>query len=346
VRRSWGGIAVAFVGVAAVVALVLLLPAVLSDFRAYQFARAGVFFVAILGLNLLTGYTGQVSLGHGALMAIGGYTTAIVVADFGIRDVWTIPLAGLVAGLAGLLVGLPALRLSGLYLALVTFALAVAMPSLLKKDVCVGHDRCLTGGTKGINLFEQSVTHLTGALTGNVTIEGHTLTQNDFFYYLTWGLALVLAGCAWLLLRGRPGRAFRALRDSEIAAAASGVNLAFYKTLAFVISGFYAGVAGSLFLLVSLNGFVIPQAFGFDLSIILLVGAVVGGLGSLAGLAFGALFIEFLPIWAQDLSKAPGVPSVIYGAAIILVMLVLPTGAGGLLRRLVDPLTSRLYTRS
>jgi branched-chain amino acid transport system permease protein len=274
-------------------------------------------------------------------MAIGGYTTAALVVHEHWRDVWTIPLAGLAAGLVGFVVGLPALRLSGLYLALATFALAVAMPSLLKKDVCV-HHHCLTGGTSGINLFERRLGELTGAATLHVHVLGHTFSQNDFFYYLAWGIGLVLTAVAWLVLRGRAGRAFRALRDSEIAAASSGVHLATYKTLAFAISGFYAGVAGSLFLLVSLNGFAVPQAFGFDLSLLLLVGLVVGGLGSLWALALGALFIEYMPIWAQDVSKAPGLPSVFFGAAIVLVMILLPGGAGGLARRIAEPLTRRL----
>ena len=325
---------------AAAVAVVVFLPQILGDTRTYELARAGTFFIAILGLNLLTGYTGQISLGHGALLAIGSYTTAVLVADLGIRDVWTIPLAGLVAACAGFVVGLPALRLSGPYLALATFALAVAMPSLLRKDVCVsGH--CLTGGTSGINLFETHLDDLTGAATLKVTLAGHAITQTDFFYYLAWGIGLVLTGAAWLIVRGRAGRAFRALRDSEIAAASAGVHLARYKTLAFALSGFYAGVAGSLFLLVALNGFAVPTAFGFDLSLLLLVGAVVGGLGSLWALALGALFVEYMPIWAQDLSHAPGLPSVFFGGAIVLLMIVLPSGIGGLGRRVVEPLTRR-----
>jgi branched-chain amino acid transport system permease protein len=335
--RAWrivAGVAV----VAAAVALVLVLPHWLSDAKAAEFARAGCFFIAILGLNLLTGYTGQISLGHGALMAVGAYTTAILTADHGLRDLWTIPLAGFVAMGVGFLLGLPALRLSGVYLALATFAFAVAMPSLLKKF------SGLTGGSQGINLFDKALTRSTGAL-GPVHVLGRTVATNDFLYYLTWGIGLVLAGVAWLLLRGRTGRAFRALRDSEVAATSAGVNTAFYKTLAFAISGFYAGVGGSLLVLVS-NWFVNPSSFGFDKSLLLVVGAVVGGLGSLAGMAVGALFIQFMPSWAGSLSNAPGTPSVFFGAAIVLVMILLPSGAGGLLRRLAEPLTSRLYTRS
>jgi branched-chain amino acid transport system permease protein len=331
-------IAAGVVVAAAAVALVLVLPHWLSDARAAEFARAGCFFIAILGLNLLTGYTGQISLGHGALMAVGGYTTAILTADHGFRDLWTIPLAGLVAMAAGFVLGLPALRLSGLYLALATFAFAVAMPALLKKF------SGLTGGSQGINLFDEALNRSTGTL-GSVHVLGRTLATNDFLYYLTWGTGLVLAGVAWALVRGRVGRAFRAVRDSEIAAASAGVNTAFYKTLAFAISGFYAGVAGSLFVLVS-NWFVSPSTFGFDKSLLLVVGAVLGGLGSLAGVALGALFIQFMPGWADNLSHAPGAPSVFFGAAIVLAMILLPSGLGGLVAKLTDPLTRRLYTRS
>jgi branched-chain amino acid transport system permease protein len=323
---------------AVAVALVLVLPHWLSDARAAELARAGCFFIAILGLNLLTGYTGQISLGHGALMAIGAYTTAILTADHGMRDLWTIPLAGLVAMAAGFVLGLPAVRLSGLYLALATFAVAVAMPALLKKF------SGLTGGSQGINLFDTALTRSTGAL-GPVHVFGHPVATNDFLFYLTWGIGLVLSALAWLLVRGRVGRAFRSLRDSEVAATSFGVNAALYKTLAFAISGFYAGIAGGLFVLVS-NWFVNPQSFGFDKSLLLVVGAVVGGLGSLAGLAGGALFVQFVPSWAGNLSNSPGVPSVVFGAAIVAVMILLPSGLGGLLRRVGSPLTSRLYTRS
>ena len=336
--RAAARIALGLLVAAAAVAVVLVLPHWLSDARAAEFARAGCFFIAIVGLNLLTGYTGQISLGHGALMAIGAYTTAILTADHGFRDLWTIPLAGLVAMAAGFALGLPALRLSGLYLALVTFGFAVAMPSLLKKF------SGLTGGSQGINLFADALDRTTGAL-GSVHVLGHTLATNDFLYYLTWGIGLILTGVAWLLVRGRPGRAFRALRDSEIAATSFGVNPALYKTLAFAISGFYAGVAGSLFVLVS-NWFVSPQSFYFDKSLLLVVGAVVGGLGSLAGLAVGALFIQFVPTWAGDLSNRPGVASVVFGGAIIVVMIVFPGGVGALVQRASGALTSRLYTRS
>ena len=119
-----------FVVLAVVVALV---PSYVSEFRAQQFAYVAIYLIAIIGLNVLTGYTGQISLGHGAFMAVGGYTTAILMVDHGVKDIWTIPLAGLVAGVAGFLFGIPALRLSGLYLALATFAIAVSMPAGIKR---------------------------------------------------------------------------------------------------------------------------------------------------------------------------------------------------------------------
>jgi branched-chain amino acid transport system permease protein len=172
-RRALGiGLWVAMV--VAGLALFLFLPHFVSDFHSRDLAQAGAYFIAILGLNLVTGYTGQISLGHGALMAIGGYTTALLVVHEHWRDVWTIPLAGVVAGVVGFVVGLPALRLSGLYLALATFALAVAMPDLIKK---FSH---FTGGTNGENFLVSSSKQVTGL--GGITIFGHSMTQNHFLY--------------------------------------------------------------------------------------------------------------------------------------------------------------------
>ncbi len=302
---------------------VMALPAFISDFRAQQFAYVAIYLCALIGLNVLTGYTGQISLGHGAFMAIGGYTTAILMADHGVKDVLTIPIAAVVAGAAGFLFGLPALRLAGLYLALATFATAVAMPAVIKKF------EGFTGGGSGINLF--GTPELTASLTP-VTILGQDLNFNNWLYYLCWTIALVLYVLAWALLRGRTGRAFRAVRDSETAAQSFGVSLARYKTLAFAVSAAYAGVAGSLFAIATT--FVNPDTFPISLSIFLLVGVVVAGLGSLKGLVAGAIFIQFLPLWAQEASKSPGAPGVVYGLVLIATMFLLPTGVAGLLDRL------------
>src|SRR5687767_3155876 len=333
---------------AAFAVFVLVLPQFISDFKARDYAYVGIYLVALLGLNILTGYTGQISLGHGAFMAIGGYTTAILMAgneqfggptSGGVQDIWTLPIAGVVAGLFGLAFGLPALRLSGLYLALATFAIAVAMPSTVKRF------EEYTGGGQGIQLF--GLPELTGSNTvasgedfsAPATFEflGLSLTPNDWMYYLAWSIALVLFAGAWLILRGRTGRAFRAVRDSETAAVSSGVSLARYKTLAFGISAAYAGVAGGLFAIAS--AFVNPDTFPIALSIFLLVGIVVGGLGGLSGLVFGAIFVAFLPLWAQgqDLgsllpdriieeTQKPGGPAIVYGVVLILLMFVLPNG--------------------
>jgi branched-chain amino acid transport system permease protein len=335
-RRRALGIGLWLLMVAAILLLDAFAPRLVSDFHSRDLAEAGIFFIAIVGLNLLTGYTGQISLGHGALMAVGGYTTAALMVHEHWRDVWTIPLAGLAAGVVGFLIGLPALRLSGIYLALATFAFAVAMPSLLKKFPG------LTGGGEGLRMLEQAPLQITG-LSGTVTIFGHTTTQNHFLYYLAWGIGLIGFAIAWLLVRGRAGRTLRAVRDSEVAAASAGVALARTKTLAFALSGVYAGVAGSL--LAIQNEIVNPLSFTFLLSILILVGTVVGGLGSLPGMVLGAFFVVYLPDLSTHVSTKPGVPDFVYGAAIIVVMILLPTGAGGLLKRVARPLTTRLYLR-
>jgi branched-chain amino acid transport system permease protein len=341
-----------FVSFAAFVVFVAVLPVFVSDFKAQQYAYVGIYLIALLGLNVLTGYTGQISLGHGAFMAIGGYTSAILMVGNeqfggpvggGLKDLWTVPVAGLVAGLVGLGFGIPALRLSGLYLALATFAVAVAMPPAVKRF------EEFTGGGSGINLFGQK--ELTGGISGVDVFGGH-LSFNDWLYYFCWTIALAAFALAWLILRGRMGRAFRAVRDSETAAVSSGVSLARYKTLAFGISAAYAGVAGALYAIA--NTFVNPDTFPIALSIYLLVGLVVGGLGGLSGLVAGAIFIEFLPLWAQgedlgshlpgflvDETKKPGGPAIVYGAVLILLMFVLPSGVGGLFRRIGQALTRR-----
>ena len=340
-------------GLLAFVAAILFLPTRVSDFRALELAQVGIFFIAILGLNLLTGYTGVISLGHGAFMAVGAYTTAIAMLgrpgletaglnppDWlplgdGMKDLYTIPIAALVAAIAGLAFSLPALRLTGPYLALATFGVAVSAPIVIKKFDTV------TGGSGGINLFETP--NLSGAFFG-MNVAGRTLTFNEWIYYLTWAIALGLFVFAWVVHHSRFGRAWRAIRDDEIAAAASGIGLAWHKTMAFTLSATYAGIAGSL-LAIWANS-VQPGAFPAERSIYLLVALAVGGLGSLGPLIAGAAFLVYVPQLAEKISNAPGAPGVLYAAALILIMFVLPTGLGGLLRRVFSPLTTRLYSRS
>jgi branched-chain amino acid transport system permease protein len=330
-------LAVQVAGFLAGVAFLAVLPHWLSDFHASEVAYVGIYFIAILGLNILTGYTGQISLGHGAFMAIGGYTTAIMVGHHNVRDLWTIPLAGLIAGGAGLLFGIPALRLSGLYLALATFALAVGLPAVLKK---FDH---FTGGTEGIQLFGRP--GFTGKGFENVHVFGQTLTFNNWLYYLCWTIAAVLFVVAWVVLGGRMGRTFRAIRDSEVAATSAGVNLPLYKTLAFGVSAFYAGVAGSLFALATT--FVNPDTFPIVLSLYLVIGVVISGLGSIWGILAGALFIKYVPYLASTyVTKAPGAPDVAYAIVLIVVVVLMPFGLTGLIRKTTRPLTDRLFRGS
>jgi branched-chain amino acid transport system permease protein len=295
------------------VLVLIALPFVLTDFRTVQLATVGAYFIAILGLDVLTGHSGQISLGHGAFMAVGAYTTAILMANHGVRDLWTIPIAAGVAGVIGLLAGVPALRLSGLYLALATFGIAVVLPTILKK---FDH---FTGGSTGITLF------------GKPTQTGHGvgiwgLTNNQWLYALTWTIGGFVFLIAWWLLDSRFGRSLRAIRDSELAATASGVNRAKYKVLAFGVSAAFAGVAGALF---AINvAYVAPDTFPIQLSLYLLVGAVVGFFGSIWGAALGALLIQFLPdvvgLIPHVDTKQAGPTTLFFGLVLVVLMLVLP----------------------
>ena len=312
------------------VAVLVALPFVLSDFRTGQLATVGAYFIAILGLDVLTGHSGQISLGHGAFMAIGAYTTAILVGHHGVRDLLTIPLAAAVAGGIGLLAGIPALRLSGLYLALATFGIAVVFPTILKK---FDH---FTGGSTGISFFGSP--HQTGHGLGV-----HGLTNAQWLYVLTWAIGGALFLLVWWLLSSRFGRSLRAVRDSELAAAASGVNRAAYKVGAFGISAAYAGVAGALF---AINiAYVSPDSIPIQLSLYLLVGAVVGLFGSIWGAILGALLIQFL----SDLvgliphvdTKQAGPTTFAFGAILVVLMLVLP-----LVLRVGAAIANRGYSRA
>jgi len=298
----------AFVPLIVVAAVLTVLPFVISSYHTYLVAVVGIFFIAILGLNILTGYTGQISIGHGAFMAIGGYTSAILTRDHHTNLILTMLIAFGICLIAGLLFGLPALRLSGVYLALATFALAISIPF-----VTLQWGEYL-GGTGGV--------------------QSSTQKGNAWLYGVAWATAAVLFALAWLIVRGRIGRAFRAVRDSEIAAVASGVEIGIYKTLAFGISAAFCGAAGALYFM--WLGGVGPQSFGVDLSLSLLVGAAVAGLGSLWGILAGAAFIGLLPTISQSvpvIGNAHG-RNVVYGVLVIVVMLVAPDGFAGLLARL------------
>ncbi|RMF93488.1 MAG: branched-chain amino acid ABC transporter permease [Nitrospinota bacterium] len=300
------------IGLLVVLLVALLLPFGLSDYRLFQFALAYIYAIALLGLNILTGYNGQISLGHGAFYAIGAYTAAIMMDRWEIAYGWTIPVAGLLCLVIGFLFGIPALRLEGLYLALATFALALAVPQILK------HFDTWTGGVQGIVIFKPDAPW------------GLPLNPDQWLYFLTLGVLLLSLLVGWNLLRGRVGRALVAIRDHPIAAEAMGINIALYKALTFGVSAMYTGIAGALGAIVV--QFVAPDSFNVFLSISFLVGIVVGGLASISGAIFGAFFIQFVPNYAQDISKAA--PWAIYGLFLIICMYVMPYGIAGFVRKI------------
>ena len=300
------------VGVALLLVLACALPFLLGNYRVFQLTLVLVYAIALLGLNMLTGYNGQISLGHGAFYAIGAYTAAILMDKFALPYWATIPIAGAVCFVVGFLFGLPALRLEGLYLALATFALGVAMPQILK------HERLAhwTGGSQGVVIVKPDAPTWTG------------LSQDQWLYFFTLAWVVVFFVIAWNLLRGRIGRAMVAIRDQPIAAQAMGVNTSLVKSLTFGVSALYTGAAGALGAIAV--QFVAPDSFNIFLSITLLVGVVIGGLASISGAFFGALFIQFIPNIADQISKAA--PWAIYGIFLIAFMYVMPTGVAGFLR--------------
>lgn len=323
--RVWRG----FTGALLAAAAIAVLPLLIGDTNEYRFAFVATFFIAALGLQILTGYAGLISLGQGGFMLVGAYVTAILSVDHGWKDLATIPLAGVITGVLGFLFGFPALRLRGVYLALATFAIPIALVALAKKYAG------FTGGVGGKSLTR--------------VLSGHTA------YVTTWPIAGAMFLLAWLLLQGKLGRAFRTVRESEIAAVSSGINIALTKTFAFGISAFFAGVAGSLYAIII--GFVNPDTFAVGLSLLILIGVVVGGLGSLLGVVAGAIFIEYVPLYAPDILRwvekplgspldpqRAGAGAAVYGFILLLVLYAFPTGIAGLLRRAYKSLARSSYT--
>jgi branched-chain amino acid transport system permease protein len=299
------------VGLAALLVGACVLPLLVKDYRTFQFTQVLVYAIALMGLNMLTGYNGQISLGHGAFYAIGAYTAAIMMDRWEIAYYWAVPTAGIVCFVVGFLFGLPALRLEGLYLALATFALAVAVPQILK------YFEDLTGGVQGIVLLKPDPPF------------GLELSPDQWLYFFTLGTLILLFVAAWNLLRGRIGRAMVAIRDHHVAAETMGVNSALYKTLTFGISALYTGIAGALGAIII--QFVAPDSFTIFLSISFLVGMVVGGLASISGAIYGGLFIVFIPNISEEISK--GAAWAVYGVFLLAFMYLMPMGVAGFLRK-------------
>ena len=314
IDRKWAW----FWGALLLVAL-LVLPFLVKNYRVFQFNLVLVYAVAILGLNILTGFNGQISLGHGAFYAFGAYTAAVLMDKLGVPYWATLPVAFGVCFAFGFLVGFPALRLAGHYLGLATFALALAVPQLLKYRKIEG----LTGGVQGIVLNKPEPPF-------SFSLFGQPLSADRWLYFFTLAVAALMFLLAWNLLRGRVGRALVAVRDHPIAATAMGINLALFKSLTFGVSAGFTGLAGALGAIVV--AFVSPDSFTVTLSLFLLVGVVVGGLASIPGAIFGGVFIQFVPNLADELSKSA--PAAIYGVLLIGMMYLMPTGVMGGLRRI------------
>ena len=288
-----------------------------------------VYAIAVLGLNLLTGFNGQISLGHGAFFALGAYVTAILMYHYNWPYWATFPVAAVVCFGAGFLFGFPALKLEGHYLALATFTLAIAVPQILKHKSITGW----TGGVGGLVLDKPEAPF------------DLPLSPDEWLFYVCLGVAAVLFWTAFNLLRGRSGLGLMAIRDHSMAAGTMGIDTSFYKTIAFGISALYTGLAGCLSAITI--AYVAPDSFTLQLSVSFLIGLVVGGIGSLAGCVVGGIFLVLVQNSAQSISDwAKGtfalqydVPSwAIYGVILLLLMYVMPTGVAGGAAKLRDAL--------
>ncbi len=295
-------------GVAVAVAIPFNSSAVLNG----ELTLVMVYAVAVLGLNLLVGYGGQISLGQGAFFAVGAYTAGALLAKTDLPWPLAVPAAAAVTFLLGLAFGVPALRLRGLYLALVTLALAVAVGPVIKRA------EPLTGGVSGLAVPQPPVPSWLA------------VDVDQWLYLLSLAVTAVMVLLAVNLTRGRLGRTLVAIRDGERSARTYGVDAARVKALLFAWSAAFAGVGGALFAYAL--GFIAPESFTLALSFTFLGAIVVGGLGSVAGGVLGALFVVFVPQYAGEVNQA--LTGVIYGSALIAVMYLLPGGAAGLLRRL------------
>lgn len=310
-RRIW---------LALLVAACLVAPHFLSSYMIYLMSLIAIYSIVAVGLNLLMGYAGQISVGHTGFFAIGAYTSGIAMLQLNLPFWVALPLAGLVSAGIGYLLGVPALRLSGFYLAVATLGFGIAVPLVILNS------EAISGGHQGLN-------------PPRPTAFGFQFSSDLSYFYIVFAVLVLLVAVARWLLNTKAGRAWVALRDSETAAQAMGVNLAYYKTLAFAVSGFYTGIAGSL------NGHLItaihPEGYTFTQSIQFLTFIVVGGMASIPGSIMGAVF---LTIVQQAVSFGfPGLesrfkdlPAIMYGFFLILCIMFLPGGLAGIAERVRD----------
>jgi branched-chain amino acid transport system permease protein len=302
-----------------VLAALTVLASTLNSFQLGQLTVALLYATAIAGLNLATGYTGQLSIGHSAFFGLGAYTTGILVASHNWNPLVTLIPAAVFCFVLGLAVGLPSLRIRGINLALVTLALGVAFPELIDRFPGV------TGGQIGlnVNIFQLLPPHWTGISVAN---------RFQYYYWLAAGLlAIVLVLCA-TLTHSRAGLAMRATRDRETAAAAMGVNLAWTKMVVFGLSGAITGVAGSIFA-IYLGSLSADASFTLTLSITLITGLVIGGVSTTLGPVIGGLAVYFVPYWTENIRQGEA-SELIFGVVLIVLMFVMPEGLMGLIIRL------------
>ena len=310
--------------VLAIAAYVLYIPQYFPEFRTAQFTSVIAISIAVLGLGLLTGFNGQISVGHGAFFGTGAYTTAILTSDHDWNHLWTVPVAMALCFVVGVIAGVPALRISGVYLALVTLALATLFPLILQKY------RETTGGSEGLRVPDFEPPSWAEA----------DFTEDQWAFYVILAFAVVAFLLVRNLIRSRVGRAIIAIRDGEIAAEVLGVNLALYKVLTFGISAMLAGLGGSLFVMnTAVLSRVDPAQYTITRSIEFLAALVIGGAASIFGPVLGALFIVFVPEWSSDVNAE--LSRVIFGGLLIGLMLVLPSGFVGGLRRLESTILRR-----
>ncbi len=318
----WSG-RIVIVGLVLAAAAVVLLGGkggLLSNYMFLQLSLMIVYAIAVLGLNLLTGFNGQISLGHGAFFAVGAYVAAIMMDRYGAPYLLTLPAAAVACFVVGYLFGLPALRLEGHYLALATFALATAVPQILKYR----HFEPYTNGVQGINLTKPDAPF------------GLPISADQWMYLVVLAVAVFMFWLARNLLDSRPGRAMIAIRDHTMAADTMGINTARTKATTFGISALYVGVAGALHAIIF--EYVSPDSFRFDLSVAILVGAVIGGVASIPGALLGGIFVQVIEKYADALTKKVTAavhlpielePWTIYGIVLILLMYVMPGGIAG-----------------
>ncbi len=299
-----------------VLVLLLVVPLLVKNFIIFQLTMLLIYGLAVLALNILTGGSGQFSLGQSAFYAVGAYTSAILMEQFNVNYALTLPIAAIICFAFGFLFGQPALRLSGVYLALATFALATAMPQLLK----LGYFEHWTGGVQGLVVTKPDAPEIIESALKAMHLK---MSQDMWLYYFT--LLITVAIYLWSinLLRSRSGRAFMSIRDNEIAASSMGVNVALYKTLAFGVSAGVTGVAGGLGAIAV--QFVAPDSYTITFAISLFLGMVVGGVGWLPGSFVGAAFIIFVPNISESISK--GLSGAVFGVLLFLVIFLVPHGA-------------------